>query len=113
MITGRRAPLVRMSWRHRDIGAVSRPSARLDAQEERDTMQRGRYLHLAALAGALTLAAGIASAAALSPPVGIFTADVGMTNGTHVGSGTTTVTGSGADAVYTINAIGWDITGSK
>ena len=82
-------------------------------------MQRGRYLNLAALAGALALAAGMASAAPPPPaptaaaPVGIFTGDVGLSDGANMGSGSITVSGTGASAVYTVTAIGEDIQGNK
>jgi hypothetical protein len=81
-------------------------------------MQRDRYLNLAALAGALTLAAGGAHAAAppaptAAAPVGIFTGDTPMSDGAHKGSGSITVSGTGAAAVYTVTATGFDIGGNK
>ena len=82
-------------------------------------MQRGRYLNLAALAGALALAAGVAHAAPPPPaptaaaPVGIFTGDAALSDGANMGSGSITVSGTGAAAVYTVTAIGEDIQGNK
>src|SRR5260370_2723454 len=65
LVTGRRR---RLSGRPGAIfrcGVVSRPPAGVDVQEERDTMQRGRYLSFAALVGALALAA---AAVCSAPP---------------------------------------------
>lgn len=76
-------------------------------------MQKGHYVHLAALAGALVLAAGAAFAGNTPSPLGIFSADVGLSDGSHKGSGSTTVSGTGAAAVYTVTSIGQDITGNK
>jgi hypothetical protein len=80
-------------------------------------MQRGRFLNLAALA----LAAGVTQAAyAAAPaaptaaaPVGIFTGDAALSDGAHVGSGSITVSGSGASAVYTVTTTGFDLGGNK
>src|SRR5438270_8770881 len=80
------------------------------------SMQRGKYVHLGALAAALSLVAGAASAGTTpttASPLGIFTADVGLSDGAHKGSGSTTVSGTGTAAVYTVNATGFDITGNK
>jgi hypothetical protein len=78
-------------------------------------MQRRRSIWFTALPATLALTAGIANAAAptATAPVGIFTGDVGLSDGTHKGSGSTTVSGTGTAAVYTVTAIGQDITGNK
>jgi hypothetical protein len=84
-------------------------------------MQRGRFLYPTALAGALALAAGATqfayAAAPAAPttaaPVGIFTGDAALSDGANMGSGSISVTGTGASAVYTVTAIGEDIQGNK
>src|SRR5207247_1830240 len=117
VVTGRRRRSSGRPDANFRCGVVSRPPAGVDAQEERDTMQRGRHLNLAALAGALALAAGMASAAPPPPaptaaaPVGIFTGDAALSDGANMGSGSITVSGTGAAAVYTVTAIGEDIQG--
>src|SRR5947209_8459691 len=94
-------------------GAVSRPPARVDAQEERDTMQRGRHLNLAALAGALALAAGVASAApppAATLPPGWTDVTVGKAGAKNAGS--TVVTGTdlaAPTAVWSMTGVGDDV----
>jgi len=60
--------------------------------------------------------AGVVSAGTApttASPLGIFTADVGLSDGAHKGSGSTTATGTDAAAVYTVTSIGQDITGNK
>jgi hypothetical protein len=73
-------------------------------------MQRGIDVRFTALAGALILAAGLVKPASAAPPPPLPTGyqDAGMSGG----SGTTTVTGTGADARWDITAIGEDLGGT-
>jgi hypothetical protein len=74
-------------------------------------MQRGRYLNLPALAGALVLAAGVVctaprASAATAVPAGWTDADIGNI---HNKPGSASATGSNATDVWTINGTGDDI----
>jgi hypothetical protein len=76
-------------------------------------MQRGKYLNLVALTGALTLAAGMISPASadelpVSTALPAGWSEVNLTGG----SGNITVSGAGATAVLTMNVNGDDIQGT-
>src|SRR5687768_18602217 len=85
-------------------GAFSRSSVQIDPSLERDTMQRGTYLKLAALTGALALAAGMSSSAfADELPVSTALPDGWSEVNLSGGSGNLSVTGTGPAAVFTMN----------
>jgi hypothetical protein len=69
-------------------------------------MQRGRYLNLAALVGALAIVTGTSPAIA-QLPAGWTAADVAATKPKTAGS--TTVSGTGATAVWTVTGTGGDV----
>src|SRR4051794_1576313 len=69
-------------------------------------MLRGRYLHWGVLAGTLALIGGLKQPSFAAAPTGYN--EVGMSGG----SGSTTITGEGAEQRWDVKAIGEDLGGT-